>query len=72
MSELQWGAFKPLLAEAVVEHLRPVQERFKEVMEDPKYLEEVLNNGAEKASKIAERTLENCYDAMGFHRPSKQ
>ena len=36
-------------------------------MEDEAYLDGVLQDGAEKAGAIAERTLARCYDAMGFH-----
>eukprot|EP00210_Caulerpa_lentillifera_P006523 g6230.t1 len=69
---MQWGAFKIKLAEAVIEHLKPVQNRFNEVMAEPSYLESILKDGAKNASEIAERTVENCYDAMGFYRLSRK
>lgn len=39
---LRWGDFKPRLAEAVVEHLAPLQQRYQEVTQDPAVLEQVL------------------------------
>ena len=38
---LRWGDFKPRLAEAVVEHLAPLQLRYQEVTHDPAVLEQV-------------------------------
>lgn len=63
---MRWGQFKPLLADAVVEHLRPIQSEYQRVMSDQAYLDEVLAQGAEKASETANQTLENCRQAMGF------
>jgi len=68
---LRWGEFKPLLAEAVVEHLRPIQARYAELAADEAALDMVLAVGAERADATARRTLRGCYEAMGFvPRPS--
>lgn len=61
-----WGQFKPLLAEATVEALRPIQETFKELMEDRTYLEKVLQQGKEKAEAIAVSTLGKAKAAFGY------
>lgn len=37
-------------------------------MSDSGYLDQILVEGAEKASDIAEATLQNVYQAMGFLR----
>ena len=69
MAELEgkrWGDFKPILADAVVAHLEPIQQRYKEVRAEPGYLEDVLAKGAEGAEATANWTLDNCRDAMGF------
>ena len=42
--------------------------RYEEIMSDPGYLDNVLLNGAGKASEIADATLNNVYQAMGFLR----
>lgn len=63
---MRWGSFKPLLADAVVEHVRPIQERYKELMEDRSYLYSILQDGYEHANAEAERTLDNVKRDMGF------
>ena len=41
MGGLSWGAFKPVLADAVIAHLAPLQQRYADVMADPGYLDQV-------------------------------
>jgi tryptophanyl-tRNA synthetase len=53
-------------AEAVVEVLRPVQERHKELCADPGYLEGVLRDGAERARGMARPTVDAAYRAIGL------
>eukprot|EP00271_Cylindrocystis_brebissonii_P014666 TRINITY_DN36106_c0_g1_i1.p1 TRINITY_DN36106_c0_g1~~TRINITY_DN36106_c0_g1_i1.p1 ORF type:complete len:481 (+),score=62.30 TRINITY_DN36106_c0_g1_i1:257-1699(+) len=72
LRELSWGQFKPLLADAVVAHLEPVQKRYAEVVADPAYVDFILARGADKANAIAEETIANVYDAMGFLRPARR
>lgn len=38
---LSWGAFKPVLADAVIAHLAPLQQRYADVMAEPGYLDQV-------------------------------
>lgn len=61
-----WGQFKPLLAEAAVEALRPLQERYGAIRADPSALESVLRDGRERASAVAGATLERVRTALGF------
>jgi tryptophanyl-tRNA synthetase len=63
---LGWGRFKPLLAEATVEALRPVQERYRELRRDPATLEAVLRAGREQARAVAGATLARVRQALGF------
>jgi len=63
---MSWGTFKPLLAEAVIRHLDPIQQRYHDIMQRPEYLDSVLADGARKASAIADKTLADAYAAMGF------
>ena len=72
VTDLTWGEFKPKLADAVVNHLAPIQERYEQVTEDEAYLEEVLRDGAAAAGEIATRTLHATRVAMGFRSPSTQ
>lgn len=61
-----YGDFKTAVGEAVVEELRPVQEKFKQLMNDKAYLTECQKSGAEFASRIAGRTLNKAMKKIGF------
>ena len=64
--DMGWGQFKPLLAETTVEALRPIQEKYDELMGDRAYLNQVLAEGKEKAQSVAAPTLAKVKKAMGF------
>lgn len=66
VKDLSWGEFKPLLADAIVNHLEPIRTRYDEIMQDETYLDEVLRDGAEAADAIASETLRRAKIAMGF------
>lgn len=53
-----YGDFKTAVAEAVIEELRPVQERFDSYMKSPDYLRDCAAKGAESAQRISQRTLD--------------
>jgi tryptophanyl-tRNA synthetase len=59
-----YGHFKAELAEAVVEFLRPFQEKVREY--DEASLNAILKPGAEKARNIAGETLRTVYEKMGI------
>ena len=69
VSSLSWSTFKPLLTDAVVEHLSPIQQKYQEVITERSYLDQVLREGQEAASETAELTLKWAKEAMGFHLP---
>ena len=54
------------LAEVVIEHLRPIQSRFKVLMEDPHHINNLLARGAEKVRPIAERTMVEVNHKLGL------
>ncbi|MFG3207174.1 tryptophan--tRNA ligase [Streptomyces sp. NPDC048192] len=64
-----YGALKKDTAEAVVEVLRPVQARHRELCADPGYVEGVLRDGAEKARAMARPTVDAAYRAIGLLPP---
>ncbi|MFE9059756.1 tryptophan--tRNA ligase [Streptomyces mutabilis] len=64
-----YGALKKDTAEAVVEVLRPVQERHKALCADPGYMEGVLRAGAERARGMARPTVDAAYRAIGLLPP---
>ena len=61
-----YGDFKSAVAEAVVDYLAPVRERYAELRPDEAALEATLAAGAEKARAIASETLADVRDAMGI------
>jgi tryptophanyl-tRNA synthetase len=61
-----YGSLKKDTAEAVVEVLRPVQQRHKELCADPAYVEGVLRDGAEKAREMARPRVDAAYRAIGL------
>jgi tryptophanyl-tRNA synthetase len=60
-----YGDFKGAVAEAVVEFLAPVRERYEELRPDQAALEATLTAGAEKARAIASETLAEVREAIG-------
>ncbi|MDX6610366.1 MAG: tryptophanyl-tRNA synthetase [Solirubrobacterales bacterium] len=64
-----YGDFKGAVAEAVVEYLAPIRERYAELRPDEAALEAVLAAGAEKARAIAADTLADVRDRMGIGPP---
>ena len=64
-----YGDFKGAVAEAVVEYLAPVQERYAELRPDEAKLERMLGAGAAKAREIASGTLVDVREAMGVGAP---
>ncbi|MEU0076223.1 tryptophan--tRNA ligase [Streptomyces sp. NPDC006332] len=61
-----YGALKKDTAEAVVEVLRPVQDRHRELCADPGFVEGVLSGGAERARAMARPTVDAAYRAIGL------
>ena len=62
----QYGPLKADTAEAVVELLRPVQERYRELAADPGGTAAILEKGAEKAQAVASQTLARAQEAIGL------
>ena len=61
-----YGDFKLAVAEAVVDHLRPIQEEYARLVGDKSYLEESYTAGAQKALAISSRTLQKAMKKIGF------
>jgi tryptophanyl-tRNA synthetase len=66
-----YGHLKKECAEAVIEGLRPIQERYKELMSDKTMLERILSQGAENAYKRARKTMSKVYKKVGFIPPKR-
>lgn len=67
--DMGWGQFKPLLTETTIEALKPIQDKYHDLMGDRDYLNSVLREGAEQASDVANQTLSRVKDALGFLPP---
>ena len=61
-----YGKFKPAVADAVVETLRPIREEASRLLKDKAYLEGVYRDGAQRAGYVAEKTLRKVYKKIGF------
>ena len=61
-----YGDFKTAGGEAVIEELRPIQEKFDRYMNDKAYLEQCYRKGAEVALKLSQRTLDKAMKKIGF------
>ncbi|RMH67905.1 MAG: tryptophan--tRNA ligase [Cyanobacteria bacterium J003] len=68
-ADMGWGQFKPLLTDAVIATLEPIQQRYNEIMADPSYLKDLLKKGQEQAASVANATLERVKLAFGFTLP---
>jgi tryptophanyl-tRNA synthetase len=64
----QYGPLKQDTAAAVIEMVRPIQERYRALSQDPAEVEKVLQLGAEKARTVAGATYERARDAIGLLR----
>lgn len=67
-----YGDFKKDLADVVVEFVTPFRDRTLELLEDKDTLSDVLASGAEKASAVAEKTLADVYERVGFVAPGRR
>ena len=54
------------VGEAVVEELRPVQEKYNMYISDKAQLEKIYKEGAEKAEYLARRTLNKVMKKIGY------
>jgi tryptophanyl-tRNA synthetase len=61
-----YGEFKEGLAEALIEFLRPLQERYRELIADPEEIARLLHLGADKAQAVAAKTLAEVQERVGF------
>ncbi len=61
-----YGDFKKALAEVVIEGLRPLQARYKELTAEPGHIDSILAEGAKKALPAAEKTLALVKERIGL------
>jgi len=61
-----YGDLKKEVAEVVTAEFAPVRERTLELLDDPAELDRMLSKNAERASEMAQKTLDRVYDRIGF------
>ena len=68
---LRYADLKQALAEAIVTALAPIRERKMEILSRPQELEQILLAGRDRARVLAQQTLGEVREAMGFRMPVK-
>jgi len=66
---MRYGDLKKQVAEMVISRLEPIQQRYREIVEDPGYLDSVLKAGAEAVTPVANSTVELVKQRMGIYVP---
>lgn len=64
-----YGALKEEVADAVIEALRPIQRRYRELAEDPATIDNLLEEAAEEARERSAPTLRRAKENIGFLLP---
>lgn len=63
-----YGEFKKAVADAIITLLMPIQDKYEKILADKDYLNKVLDDGAQKASYFARKTLSKVKRKMGVGR----
>ncbi|MDO8269249.1 MAG: tryptophan--tRNA ligase, partial [Candidatus Levybacteria bacterium] len=63
---VRYGEIKLELSEAIYEELRPIQEKRRELENNPEYVDKVIREGAEKAREVARQTTLEVREKMGL------
>lgn len=61
-----YGDFKTKVAETVAAKLEPIQKQYKELLENKEYLEKIYTDGANRARKLASKTLDEVKERIGI------
>ena len=61
-----YGDFKTKVAETAVAKLEPIQKKYKELLENKEYLEKIYTEGANRARKLASKTLDEVKERIGI------
>ncbi len=64
---MRYGDLKKKVAEIVATRLEPIQRRFREITDEPGYVDGVLRQGAERVSPIARSTVRLVKERMGLY-----
>ena len=64
---MRYGDLKKQVAEMVISHLEPFQNRYREIIADPGYVSSVLREGAARVTPIADSTVDMVKRRMGLY-----
>jgi tryptophanyl-tRNA synthetase len=64
---MRYGDLKKNVADMVIAHLEPFQERYRRIVGEPGYLDSVLREGAERVEPIADETVRVVKERMGLY-----
>jgi tryptophanyl-tRNA synthetase len=64
---IRYGEMKKQLAEDMVRFISPIREKVDRILQDEKYLQQVMQKGAAKARNSAEKTIQLVRQAMGLN-----
>jgi len=70
-SGMRYGELKKQVADMVISHLEPFQQRYRQITSDPGYVAGVLRQGAERVSPIANSTVELVKSRMGLYTETR-
>jgi tryptophanyl-tRNA synthetase len=62
----QFSGFKEKLSEVLIEKIEPIAKEVKKLLNDEKYLDQILMQGSEKADKIASKKIKEIKELVGF------
>ena len=71
LSQTGWGTFKKIFTEQIIESLKPIQERYQVLINDPHELNKILIQGKEQAEAVANKTLNRVKSELGFFEIEK-
>lgn len=63
-----YGEFKTAVGEVIIDTLKPIQQRFKELSEDKSYIEGLMKEGAQKAQSMSMKTLRKVKKKIGIYQ----
>ncbi len=64
--ELKYSEFKPLLAETIIELLKPIQDKRRDLLAKPQEIKKILQDGRDQARLIAGKTMAEVKEKMGL------
>jgi tryptophanyl-tRNA synthetase len=64
---LRYGDLKKRVADMVIAHIEPFQQRYREIVSEPGYLDRILREGAERVAPIANDTVRLVKQKMGLY-----